>query len=72
MNTLDGLWGIIKTNFLYSTRSCFATLFLVIGLFFFCLLLKDNYEKLNKTLSHIVVASMSIVLAVALFWKKLL
>lgn len=64
---IDGLWGLIKAHFFYSARSCIATIFLIIGLFFLYALLKDNYDKLGKTLKNIVIATMNLFLAFALF-----
>lgn len=67
MDILDNLWGTIKAEFFYDTRSTVASIFLLFGLFFIYLLLKDNYEKLGKTLRNVVCAIIFCVIAYALF-----
>ncbi len=67
MDILGNLWGMIKAEFFYDFRSSVASIFLIFGLFFIYLLLKDNYEKLGKTLRNVVGAILCCVIAYALF-----
>ncbi len=67
MDLLNNLWGMIKAQFFYSFRSSIATIFLLFGLFFIYLLLKDDYDKLGKTLKNVASAIICCTLAFALF-----
>lgn len=67
MDILNSLWGMIKAEFFYDFRSSVASIFMLCGLFCVYLLLKDNYEKLGKTLANIVGAILFCSIAYALF-----
>ncbi len=67
MDVFNNLWGMIKAQFFYDFRSSVASIFLICGLFFLYLLIKDDYDKLGKTLRNVVGAIMCCSIAYALF-----
>ena len=47
------IMAFIRANFFYDLRSSIVSICFIIGAFFFFKLLKDNGEKLNKSLKYL-------------------
>ena len=52
--SLDNLWGFIRTNFFYDFRSTVISLCVIVAAFFFIRLLKDNGEKVVKSMRYLI------------------
>ena len=50
MEILSSLWSYIRANCFYDLRSSIISICVIIGLYYFYKLLKDNGEKVNKSM----------------------
>lgn len=51
--TFESIIGFIRANFFYDFKSSIISLCVIIGAFFFFKLLKDNGEKVAKSLRYL-------------------
>ena len=65
--SLDNLWGFIRTNFFYDFRSTIISICVIIGAFFFIKLLKDNGEKVVKSMRYLICIAICITVVVIMY-----
>ncbi len=53
MDILTNLWGYIRANCFYDLKSSIISIFVIIGLYYFYKLLKDNGEKVYKSMRYL-------------------
>lgn len=51
--TFESIMGFIRANFFYDLKSSIISFCVIIGAFFFFKLLKDNGEKVAKSLKYL-------------------
>ena len=66
METIQSIWGFFRANFFYDIRSSIITICVFVCVICLTRLLKDNYEKLSKTLKNLVCVIMCFTIALVL------
>lgn len=51
--TFESILAFVRANFFYDLKSSVISICFIIGAFFFFKLLKDNGEKVNKSLKYL-------------------
>ena len=64
---IQSILGFIRANFFYDLRSSVITLCLIFGVFFLFKLLKDNGEKVNKSLKYLTYSCLSFGILILIF-----
>lgn len=67
METLQNLWEVIRANFFYDLRSSIISVCFILGSFFLYKLLKDNGEKVYKSMRYLTCVAMFFSVAMLLY-----
>ena len=65
--TLESIFGYIRANFFYDLRSTVISSCFLLGIFFLFKLLKDNGEKVNKSLKYLTCVVLCFVVVFLLY-----
>ena len=66
MDILGSLWNYIRANCFYDLRSSVISICVIIGLYYFYKLLKDNGEKVYKSMRYLTCLSVCIIMVAIL------
>lgn len=66
MDIFYSLWNYIKVNCFYDLRSSIISICVIVGLYYFYKLLKDNGEKVYKSMRYLTCLSVCIIMVAIL------